>query len=315
MGHFYPAVKTMELFEQCVQRDQGSAFRIWLGKVLQHIEDAYRESDGGFRTHLGISLIGDECAAKIFYGWRWATKPRFSGQTLRLFNRGHLEEGRFVALILTAGMQIVQQDSSGGQYRVSYLNGHFGSAIDGVIIGCPDMPQPETPILTEMKTHNDASFKKLKADGVKESKWEHFVQMQEYMLYYKLPAALYIAVNKNTDEIWAEIVPFESEVAERYKDRGHIIVLADAPPAKMSRDKTFWKCKWCDHRPVCHLGEMPEVNCRTCKHSGAQEDGTWRCGLQVAAAASYITDGSEGILSKEQQLAGCDKYEAADYYG
>ena len=104
-------------------------------------------------------------------------------------------------------------------------------------------------------------------------------------------------------------------MAERYKDRGHIIVLADAPPAKMSRDKTFWKCKWCDHRPVCHLGEMPEVNCRTCKHSGAQEDGTWRCGLQVAAAAGYITDGSEGILSKEQQLAGCDKYEAADYYG
>ena len=106
MGHFYPAVKTMELFEQCVQRDQGSAFRVWLGKVLPHIEDAYRESDGGFRTHLGISLIGDECAAKIFYGWRWATKSRFSGQTLRLFNRGHLEEGRFVALILTAGMQI-----------------------------------------------------------------------------------------------------------------------------------------------------------------------------------------------------------------
>lgn len=315
MGHFYPAVKTMELFNECVERDQGSAFRVWLGKVLPHIEDAYRGNDGGFRTHLGISLIGDECPAKIFYGWRWATKPKFSGQTLRLFNRGHLEEGRFVALLLTAGLQIVQQDENGHQYRISYLNGHFGSAIDGVIIGCPDMPDPNTPILTEMKTHNDKSFKGVKDNGVKDSKWEHYVQQQEYMLYYGLPASLYIAVNKNTDEIWAEIVPFDREVAERYKDRGHVIVLADVPPAKMSRDKTFFKCKWCDQKDVCHNGKMPEVNCRTCKHSYAQEDGTWRCGLKVAASAGYITDGSEGILSKEDQLMGCEFYEAADYYG
>ena len=312
---FYPATKTMELFNECIERDQGASDRVWLGKVLPHIEDAYRAGDGGFRTHLGISLIGDECSAKLFYGWRWTKKPKFNGQTLRLFNRGHLEEGRFVALILASGMQIVQQDETGGQYRVSYLGGHFGSAIDGVVIGCPDMPDPSTPILTEMKTHNDNSFKKLKTAGVKESKWEHYVQQQEYMLYYGLPASLYIAVNKNTDEIWCEIVPFDRETAERYKDRGHIIALSETPPPKLSQDRSFYKCKWCDYRGICHMGDMPEVNCRTCKHSYPLEDGTWRCGLQVAAAASYITDGSEGILDKEAQLAACANYEPADYYG
>lgn len=312
---FYPATKTMELFNECIERDQGASYRVWLGKVLPHIEDAYRAGDGGFRTHLGISLIGDECSAKLFYGWRWTKKPKFNGQTLRLFNRGHLEEGRFVALILASGMQIVQQDETGGQYRVSYLGGHFGSAIDGVVIGCPDMPNPSTPILTEMKTHNDNSFKKLKTAGVKESKWEHYVQQQEYMLYYGLPASLYIAVNKNTDEIWCEIVPFDRETAERYKDRGHIIALSETPPPKLSQDRSFHKCKWCDYRGVCHMGDMPEVNCRTCKHSYPLEDGTWRCGLQVAAAESYITDGSEGILDKEAQLAACANYEPADYYG
>lgn len=312
---FYPATKTMELFNECIERDQGASYRVWLGKVLPHIEDAYRAGDGGFRTHLGISLIGDECSAKLFYGWRWTKKPKFNGQTIRLFNRGHLEEGRFIALILASGMQIVQQDETGGQYRVSYLGGHFGSAIDGVVIGCPDMPNPSTPILTEMKTHNDNSFKKLKTAGVKESKWEHYVQQQEYMLYYGLPASLYIAVNKNTDEIWCEIVPFDRETAERYKDRGHIIALSETPPPKLSQDRSFYKCKWCDYCGVCHMGDMPEVNCRTCKHSYPLEDGTWRCGLQVAAAASYITDGSEGILDKEAQLAACANYEPADYYG
>lgn len=315
MNHFYPAYKTMQLFNDCVERDQGSAYRVWLGKVLPHIEDAYRAGDGGFRSHLGISLIGNKCARAIFYGWRWATKPHFNGKTLRLFNRGHLEEGRFVALILASGMQIVQQDNNGGQYRISYLNGHFGSAIDGVIIGCPDMPQPETPILTEMKTHNDASFKKLIKDGVKESKNEHYVQMQQYMLYYGLPAALYLAVNKNTDEIWAELVPFDRENAEMYKDRGFVIALAKIPPRKISESKTAWDCKWCDHRQVCHNGQLPVVNCRTCEHSYPQDDGTWRCGIEVNRLAGTITDGSEGILTKEQQEAACGEYVAAHYYG
>lgn len=315
MPHFYPATKTMELFNDCIERDQGSAYRVWLGKVLPHIEDAYREGDGGFRSHLGISLIGQECSRAIFYGWRWATKPHFNGKTLRLFNRGHLEEGRFVALLLTAGMQVIQQDENGSQYRVSYLNGHFGSAIDGIVIGCPDMPQPSTPILTEMKTHNNDSFKKLVVNGVMESKWEHYVQMQEYMLYYGLPAALYIAVNKNTDEIWAELVPFDKETAERYKDRGFVIALAECPPPKLNESKSYYKCKWCDHKAVCHNNKMPEVNCRTCKHSYPLEDGTWRCAIKLASATAYITDGTEGVLTKEDQMKACGQYEAADYYG
>lgn len=308
MAHFYPAVKTMKLFNDAIERDQGASYRQWLGKVLPHIEDAYRGSDSPFRTHLGVSLIGDECARKLFYGYRWATKPHFNGKTLRLFNRGHLEEGRFVALLLAAGLQIIQQDQNGSQYRVSYLGGHYGSAIDGVIIGCPDMPDPTTPILTEMKTHNDASFKKVVDNGVKESKPEHYVQMQQYMLYYGLPAALYLAVNKNNDDIWAEIVPFERENAERYKDRGFIIALAETPPKKLNESKTFYKCKWCDHKDVCHSGKIPEVNCRTCTHSKPVDDGTWICQLKS-------TFGNTVALTKEEQMQACGQYEMASYYG
>lgn len=315
MPHFYPATRTMQLFEDCIARDQGSAFRVWLGRVLPHIEDAYRPSDGGFRTHLGISGIGAECGRSIFYGWRWTTKKPFDGRTLRLFNRGHLEEGRFVALLLTAGLQIIQQDANGQQYRISYLNGHFGSAIDGVVIGCPDMPNPSDPILTEMKTHNDTSFKKLVKVGVEESKHEHYVQMQCYMKAKALPAALYLAVNKNTDEIWAEIVPYNKEVAERYTHRGEIICLinvAHEMPPKVSESASFYLCKWCEHSPVCHRGFAPEQNCRTCEYSYPCEDGTWRCNLKTIH--THITDGTEDILTKEMQLAGCESYSMASFY-
>lgn len=312
MPHFYPAYKTMELFEKCIEQDQGSAFRVNLGRVLPHIEDAYRAGDGGFRTHLGISGIGAECGRAIFYGWRWTTAKRFDGRTLRLFNRGHLEEGRFVALMLTAGLQIIQQDQNGSQYRISYMNGHFGSAIDGVVIGCPDMPDPTTPILTEMKTHSDASFKKLVKQGVEESKWEHYVQMQCYMQAMGLPAALYAAVNKNDDDLWMEMVPYNKEVADRYIDRGQIIALTRDPLAKISESASFYKCKWCEHAPTCHRGVSPARNCRTCQYSFPSEDGTWRCNLKTID--NCITDGTEDILSKEEQLAGCDQYQMADFY-
>ena len=40
---------------------------------------------------------------------------------LRLFNRGHIEEARFIAMLLTIGMPVYQQDAEGKQFRI-----HFG---------------------------------------------------------------------------------------------------------------------------------------------------------------------------------------------
>lgn len=300
----YPATKTMALFEASVAKDQGSEFRRFLGLVIPTMDDAYRVDDGGFRSHLGVSMIGDDCTRKLFYNWRWATKPNFDGRTLRLFNRGHLEEARFIALMLCSGMQVYQQDSNSKQFRISYAGGHFGSAIDGVVIGCPDV-EPGTPLLCEMKTHSDKSFTGVKKQGVKEYKWEHYVQMQVYMRSMGLACGLYLAVNKNNDEIWAEIVPFDNVCADSYINRGITITDMRDPPEKLSESGAFYKCKWCEHSATCHRGAAPEINCRTCCNSVSKPNGTWHCVLQP--------DGL-GILSKEAQQAGCEDYSLARYY-
>ena len=304
MGHVViPATKTMQAFEKAVEQDQGSTYRQWLGKVIPCMDDAYRADDGGFRSHLGVSMLGDECNAKLFFNFRWATKPRFSGQTLRLFNRGHLEEARFIALLLAAGIQIYQQDDNGHQYRVSYRGGHLGSAIDGIVVGCPDFDNQNLAVLTEMKTHNDKSFAKLKKEGVEESKPEHYTQMQVYMRAYNLPAALYLAVNKNNDEIWAEIIYLNSEFADMEIDKGIQITTINSLPSRISNTASWFKCKWCEHSDVCHRGKMPEINCRTCRYSITNDDGSWSCVLQ------------DKIITKEDQLAACSSYNVAEYYG
>lgn len=303
--------------------DQGAAYRQHLGQVLPHIHDAYRgEQDNGFRSHLGASVLGGECDRALWYGWRWYTRSSFSGKMLRLFNRGHLEEGRFIALLLTCGIKIYQQDEHGKQFKISHLLGHVGGSGDGVLVGIPDL-DVGIAALGEFKTHGEKSFKELAGDnwnkfleftfgdaedptpqlftgtGVKEAKFEHYVQMQLYMYKMGLTIALYVACNKNTDEIYCELVPLDIPCAEMMLARGERIVRAEHPPAKISNSPGFWRCKFCPHLAPCQLKAVPERNCRTCIHSRPDlehGESEWECSFHAQKIDKLI------------QLKGCDSY-------
>lgn len=296
------ATRTVARIDEMVKADQGSAFREWLGKVIGHIGDAYRTGNEGHRSHMGASLIGGECARAIWYNFRWATKSNFEGRLLRLFNRGHLEEARFIAMLLMIGCDIYQQDENGNQFRIAHAEGHFGGSGDGVAVGIPDLP-PGTAALTEFKTHNDKSFTELKAKGVRDAKFEHYVQMNVYMRKMGLAVALYFAVNKNTDELYGEIIPLDSAVADQFLDRGDKIVWMSEPPNKLNESPGFFKCRWCDHRPVCHLKAAPDKNCRTCAYSEPVEGAKWICRLY------------DQHIDKEVQLTGCKDYTLRKVFG
>lgn len=305
MAHIYLAEKTMAAIEQSIQKDQGAKYREWLGRVIPTISDAFDPREGT-RSHLGLSTIGDPCARKIFFQFRWTLKRKHIGRIIRLFNRGHMEEGRFIAALLTAGMKVYQQDAQGKQFRISSFGGHVGSATDGIVVGCPDLQDPNVAILTEMKTHGEKSFVKLKKEGVQESKFMHYVQQQVYMNKMDLRASLYLATNKNTDEIYAEIVMYDEVVAMHFLDRADQIAGADEAPVGLSNKGASWfECKMCDFAGVCYRGEEPLRNCRTCRYSIAKEDGKWHCRHSVVNAT----------LDVEAQLKGCSHYEMAHYYG
>jgi hypothetical protein len=312
--------QTLRRMDQSIRVDQGNAYRANLKRVLPHIGDAYRSDEDAFRSHLGASIIGRECARDIWYTWRWVTKKIFSGQMLLLFNRGHLEEGRFIALILTIGCQVYQQDENGKQFRISFANDHGGGSGDGVVIGLPDL-SPGQPALGEFKTHNEKSFHKLAGDnwrahldyafgqskkaeqfsgaGVKEAKPDHYTQMQMYMRKMQIAVCLYVAVNKNTDDIYCELVAADSRYADQFIERGEKLVSLNNPPKRLSESPGYWKCKFCDHIGVCHLGAIPERNCRTCAFGSpvtGEPGGKWVCRMR------------EVSIDKGQQLVGCEHY-------
>ena len=275
------------------------------------MEDAYRGYEKNpFRNHLGASVIGYECARQIWYGFRWFTKPKFPGRVLRLFNRGHLEEARFIACLLTIGVQVYQQDANGHQFRIKAHGGHYGGSGDGVAIGIPDLP-PGLPCLTEWKTHNDKSFQKVKKEGVRAAKFEHYVQMNTYCRKMGLTVALYGAVNKNDDELHLEIVYLDTDTADRFTDRAGQIIFTPSPPKRINESPGWYACKYCDHHAVCHKHATPARNCRTCTYSAPLSTGGWACTSPVVVATAEA-QGRSGpiILDEDAQLAACAQYEA-----
>jgi hypothetical protein len=255
-----------------------------------------KNADLEFRTHLGASVIGDECGRKVYYAFHWANKETPPGRIVRLWDRGHHEEVQFEKILRDAGMEIYTSDvTTGKQFRMSDLDGHYGGSIDGVGKGLPEMP--DEWVLLEFKTHNENSFAKLTKEGVRKSKPQHAAQMDTYMKYKGLSFALYCAVNKDTDELYLEIISVNIASADRFRMRADVIINTKTPPQKLTTHKDFMYCKYfCEFTEICHDKVAPLVNCRTCAFSSPATEGTWHCSKL------------KKTLSKQDQLDACPKY-------
>lgn len=249
-----------------------------------------------FRSHLGGSMIGRPCEREIWYGFRWAKRSSFQGRMLRLFNRGHREEERFVGYLKRIGINVREFDEQGRQWRILDVDGHFGGSLDGLATNVPGL-DPDEEILLEFKTHNTKSFCGLVGDTVRVNKPVHWAQMQIYMHKRGLKLALYMAVNKNDDDLYCEWVPYDQPEAEKLLAKAKRIIEAKQPPNRIGSNPSWYECKWCDYKDICHMAEPMLKNCRTCQSSTPVEDGKWHCNRWNA------------IIPSDAMLAGCDNYE------
>jgi hypothetical protein len=264
-------------------------------KTLEAIDAAVlANAEDGFRTHLGASLIGRPCGRSLWYAFRWARKASFDARTLRLFARGQREEDVMAGLLRSAGMNIMQVDASTGQqFRFSDCDGHFGGSMDGGVQGVPDAPKAWH--VWECKTAGKKAFDDLAAKGVRESKPEHWAQMQCYMHWTGMERALYTTVCKDDDRLHIERVGYDKKAAEQFIALAHHIINAPEPLERIG-SPDFYLCKWCDHHAICHGEEAPAVNCRTCAHSTPVKDAGWTC------------EGRGVNLTTSDQRKGCEHH-------
>ena len=233
------------------------------------------DTSDGFRSHLGASLIGKECERALWYDFRWTTKAKFPGRVLRLFETGHLAEERLVQNLRRTGATVLEVDpETGRQFRVQAHGGHFGGSLDGVALNL--LEAPKTWHVLEFKTHSAKSFADLAAKRVRQSKPQHFAQMQIYMSLTGLTRALYVAVNKDNDDLYIERVELDTVVSARLLEKAQRVIFAATPLPRISEDPSWYQCRLCDHAEVCHGKQAAEINCRTCLHA-TPIDGGWHC--------------------------------------
>lgn len=246
--------------------------------TVEAIYAAYEaDQDGGHRPHLGASGIGKKCSRDIWMDWRWVSRVRFPGRVLRLFDTGNHAEARFVADLRRIGVTVHDVDPATGEQIVvrDTETGHFGGSMDGVAVGF--LEAPKAWHVCEFKTHSAKSFADLKKNGVMVSKPQHYAQMQSYMHLEGIDRAFYLAVNKDTDELHGERIRYDAAFGARMVAKAAAIVRSKQPPPRITEDPSWFECRFCDHHPVCHMGKLPEHNCRTCLHSTPTDGGEWVC--------------------------------------
>jgi len=247
----------------------------------------------GHRSHLGASVIGDPCARKVWSSFRWLKLEQFSGRMLRLFERGKREETFLIEYIKAAGVTEFQQFSldTTAQAQFSDIDGHYGGSTDGLgRIGDID-------VVCEFKTHNAKSFVHLKSNGVIVSKPKHYAQMCAYGQAFGIGHGLYIACNKNDDDIHVELVKLNPSYAEDLASKAYDIIHAVQPPAKIALQSTAYECTYCVFQDICHRGATPDRNCRSCLMAEPRPGGLW-----------YCRHWSATIPTEENILAGCDNW-------
>ena len=284
----------VDLINSKMEEDQGNRYRYELEQIILAQKDIYQQKQIQFRSHMGASLLGGQCKRSIWYSFRWVKEPFFDGRMIRLFNRGHMEEMRLIALLRQAGLTVWFTKDDGGQFEFSNCRGHYGGSLDCVVRGVPGFDSH--PMLGEFKTHSEKSFNKLVKLGVALAKPEHKVQMNQYMGHYRLKLALYVAVNKNNDELYIEIVEFDQELFDYEVQVATNVALNKRPPPRMSKSESHFVCKYCDFKDICFNKGNVKPTCRTCENVVQLDGGNWECNL------------NKGInLSKEMQYNGCSK--------
>ena len=124
-----------------------------------------------------------------------------------------------------------------------------------VIVSAPTDLNLTFPMLWECKSLNNKSFNQTVKKGLTLSKPVYASQIAIYQAYMEssIPdisknPALFTAINKDTAELYFELIPFDKALAQNMSDKAVNILSATKAQEllpRISNDPSYFECKFC----------------------------------------------------------------------
>ena len=244
------------------------------------------------RDYLGYSSTGGECTRKMWYDLHWAYSRSIEARVNRIFRRGDYEEG-----VVHKELKSICIKLTDDQFTVVGPYGHVKGHIDGIVQYVPGYGDEK--MLLEIKTMNHKRFIDYRNKGLRETNPGYYSQIMSYMGKLNLKKCLYIVTNKNDEARDYQIIDYDEDEFNRIESVATGVLFSDKPPEKIG-GKTWMTCKYCDAKQICHYGQAPAKNCRTCEYIAIEEHGKWSC------------EKTGQNISSDEQLTNCKEYELAE---
>ena len=202
-----------------------------------------KNSDEDPRRYIGASSIGKPCARTVWYGYHGAEEEPINPRSQITFQIGKELESMILEYLKKSGIFIVSQGKFFQDAEIQEFQGH----VDGVIV-LPD----ETRAILEIKTAKDSSYNQFVKHGLK--KWQeiYYSQLQSYMGMSGIHKGVLLAINKNTSEMHEEWIDFDYSWYQWLKTLAYTIKNTESAPPKISESPSYFICKQCQFKRVCH---------------------------------------------------------------
>lgn len=184
------------------------------------------------------------------------------------------------------------------QFRVSGALGHYGGSLDGLAKPPAKYEISEDIIISlSFKTNNTGSnYEKVSKEALSKAKPKHWAQECQYGYKKGIRYCLYMIENKNDSDITIKIIELDWNYGAQLEKKAETIIFSKEPLARISDNPSFFNCKFCHQKGICHDGEQPEKNCRSCRNATPVEDAQWHCSLH------------NGIIPQDFIKEGCSQW-------
>lgn len=269
-------------------------------EILEAIDEAVLDEEARqpWRGHLGFSEIGEDDERTIWLSFRWCLPGIKQPNMARLLRLGDMIEVEMNRLLKLAGIEVYTVDpSTGNQFRMKDLGGHFAGSCDGVL------GWDGKYYLLDHKSAKDANWEKYEKMGLKESP-EYSAQAQCYMHHLRLEGAMYFFYNKDNSRLHIQTAEKDPIAYPALRTKAERIIASDRPPESSFPNRNYFKIsprawkKGQEEYVALYWGDaLPPAHCRSCQHSApvidSSQDAKWLCKLRGEN------------LDIEQQRAGC----------